>query len=197
MVIGLTGTIGSGKTLVANILKEEFNVRIVDTDSISKEVTKKGTEALRKIKEIWGEEVISNDGELDRKRLGKIIFNSKEDRDKLNKILHPLIFDRMLGIIRETDTKDDLIMVVPLLFETGIKSIFNKVWLVICSEEIIIGRLIKRESISYEEAKLRISSQMPQEEKMKLADVIIDNSFTPDETKKIVVREWKKWKGLK
>lgn len=197
MVLGLTGTICSGKTLVANILRDEFKVRVVDTDLFSREVTKKGTEGLKRIKEIWGGEIIGKDGELNRKKLGEIIFNSKEDRNKLNEILHPLIFQRMYSTIKEVKKDEDLIIEVPLLFETGINAIFDKIWLVVCSEEIIIERLIKRDKISYEQAKLRISSQMPQEEKIKLADVVIDNSLTLDETKKIVVSEWKKWKGLK
>jgi len=189
-IIGLTGGIASGKSTVSNILKfMGFNV--IDADVISREVVEIGKPAYFEIIEHFGRDIIDEDGNINRKKLGSIIFNDDNEREKLNLIVHPYIFAAIKDYI-EKDSESKLIFVdIPLLIEVlddlqfhGIH--FDEIWLVYVDEEIQLKRLMERDSIGKEEAIKRIEAQMPMCLKKKYATRIIDNSGDKNELERKV-----------
>ena len=189
-IIGLTGGIASGKSTVSNILKfMGFNV--IDADVISREVVEIGKPAYFEIIEHFGRDIIDEDGNINRKKLGSIIFNDDNEREKLNLIVHPYIFAAIKDYI-EKDSESKIIFVdIPLLIEVlddlqfhGIH--FDEIWLVYADEEIQLKRLMERDSIGKEEAIKRIEAQMPMCLKKKYATRIIDNSGEKNELERKV-----------
>jgi dephospho-CoA kinase len=127
---GLTGGIATGKTTVANLFREK-GIYIIDADLIAREVVKKGMPAWRMIKEEFGDEILREDGELDRKKLGSIVFSSKEKIQKLNSIVHPFVREKMMEEIeRAISTEKNILLDIPLLFENGIHQWLRPVILV-------------------------------------------------------------------
>lgn len=189
--IGLTGTIASGKSYVADIL-EELGARVVDTDLLAREVVEPGTAGLQMIVERWGEGVLDEQGRLDRKKLADIVFVDEDDRRHLNSIVHPLVFKRIAELIRDVPPDTVVVLVVPLLFESGMDSSMDSVWVVTADEETLIKRMTDRDGFSREEALSRIRAQMPQEEKIKMAQVVIDNGGSQEDTRRQVLAEWNK-----
>jgi dephospho-CoA kinase len=189
---GLTGGIATGKTTVANLFREK-GIYIIDADLIAREVVKKGMPAWRMIKEEFGDEILREDGELDRKKLGSIVFSSKEKIQKLNSIVHPFVRERMMEEIeRAISMEKNILLDIPLLFENGIHQWLRPVILVYAPLEVQIERLMKRDGLSREECEKRIRAQMPIEEKKKLADYIIDNSSDISKTKRQVEEVYEK-----
>lgn len=184
-IIGLTGGIASGKSTVSNILKS-MGFNVIDADVISREVVEIGKPAYFEIVEHFGRDIIDEDGNINRKKLGSIIFNDDNEREKLNLIVHPYIFAAIKDYI-EKDSESKLIFVdIPLLIEVlddlqfhGIH--FDEIWLVYADEEIQLKRLMERDSIGKEEAIKRIEAQMPMCLKKKYATRIIDNSGEKNE----------------
>lgn len=189
---GLTGGIATGKTTVANLFREK-GIYIIDADLIAREVVKKGMPAWRMIKEEFGDEILREDGELDRKKLGSIVFSSKEKIQKLNSIVHPFVRERMMEEIeRAISMEKNILLDIPLLFENGIHQWLRPVILVYAPLEVQIERLMKRDGLSREECEKRIRAQMSIEEKKKLADYIIDNSSDISKTKRQVEEVYEK-----
>lgn len=191
-VIGLTGGIATGKSFVAATL-EKMGAVIVDADLLAREVVQPGAPAFNEIVATFGEEIVGSDGTLDRKTLGRIVFADEAARKKLEQITHPAIIK--LGeerITRERDQGKALVVyVVPLLFEAGLSSSMDEVWVVYCDEETQIRRLRERERIGRDEALRKIMAQMPLKEKLEMADVVIDNSGTLEETERKVGELWR------
>lgn len=186
MIIGLTGGIACGKSTVANILRQK-GVLVIDADEISREITKKGEPAWQEIKEEFGEEVIGPDGEILRKKLAQIVFSNPTKLATLNQITHPRITKQLTEILAEIKAKKSqriIVIEVPLLFECGLQDIFDEVWVVKAPQSVMIERLIKRDSLSKEDALKRISSQMPLTQKAQLADRVIENSGSVNDLKK-------------
>jgi len=186
MIIGLTGGIACGKSTVANILRQK-GILVIDADEISREITKKGKPAWQEIKEEFGEEVIGPDGEILRKKLAQIVFNNPTKLATLNQITHPRITKQLTEILAEIKAKKSqriIVIEVPLLFECGLQDIFDEVWVVKAPQSVMIERLIKRDSLSKEDALKRISSQMPLTQKAQLADRVIENSSSVNDLKK-------------
>lgn len=181
-IIGLTGSISTGKTQVSNYLRDKGE-KVIDADLIAREVV--ALEPVKeKIKEAFGNDIYKND-ELDRKALGEIVFRDKEKRQVLNEIEHPEIYRIILEEIK--NSKGRVFVDIPLLFESQHLNekyglVFDEVWLVYVNREKQIERLAKRDGISKDYALEKINSQLSVEEKKKLADVIIDNSSTLSET---------------
>jgi dephospho-CoA kinase len=189
---GLTGGIATGKTTVANLFREK-GIYIIDADLIAREVVKKGMPAWRMIKEEFGDEILREDGELDRKKLGSIVFSSKEKIQKLNSIVHPFVREKMMEEIeRAISTEKNILLDIPLLFENGIHQWLRPVILVYAPLEVQIERLMKRDGLNREECEKRIRAQMSIEEKKKLADYIIDNSSDISKTKRQVEEVYEK-----
>ena len=181
-VIGLTGSIATGKSQVSNYLKNK-GIKVIDADLIARDVANYKT-VKNKIKREFGDDLYK-DEKLDRKKLAEIIFAKKIHRQKLNSIMHPEIYKK---IKKESDSADGLVFIdIPLLFENEDLNkkyglVFDEIWLVYVDRERQIERLMKRDDISKEYAEEKINSQIPVEEKRKKSDVIIDNSGTLEET---------------
>ena len=191
-IIGLTGSISTGKTQVSNYLRDRGE-KVIDADLIAREVV--DLEPVKeKIKKAFGEDIYKDD-ELDRKALGEIVFRDKEKRQVLNEIEHPEIYRIILEEIK--NSKGRVFVDIPLLFESqhlderyGLD--FDEVWLVYVSRETQVKRLIKRDRISKGYALEKINSQMSVEDKKIMADVIIDNSGSLEETFKQVEENLKR-----
>lgn len=184
MIIGLTGSIASGKSTVSQMLKE-LGYPIVDADLVARQVVEPGSETLEKISEAFGEAVILPDGTLDRKKVGDLIFNSPESRKQLNDIIHPAIRKEMLRqrAAYVAEGHKVVIMDIPLLFESQLQHLADKILVVSVTEENQLKRLIKRNGLAENEAAARISSQLPMAVKEEGADAVIYNNGTIEDTK--------------
>jgi len=176
--VGLTGSIGVGKTFVASVFIE-LGCHVLDADQTAREVVMPGTPGLKALVEAFGDDILATDGTLDRKSLGALIFADQSKRQRLNHILHPFIIARQDEILNGWEAEDpDGIGIVDaaLMIESGGYKRFDKLIVVHCRPEVQLERLMLRDKLSREEALRRINSQMPQEEKQQFADYLIDTS---------------------
>ncbi|MHA6166379.1 dephospho-CoA kinase [Bacillus mojavensis] len=184
LVIGLTGGIASGKSTVANMLIEK-GITVIDADIIAKQAVERGMPAYRQIIDEFGEDILLENGDIDRRKLGALVFTNEQKRLALNSIVHPAVREEMLKRRDESIANQETFVVldIPLLFESKLESLVDKIIVVSVTKELQLGRLIKRNQLTEEEALSRIRSQMPLEEKVSRADNVIDNSGTLEETK--------------
>lgn len=185
-VIGLTGGIGTGKSTVSELL-EIHGFKIVDADVASREAVKKGSEGLAQVKQVFGDEAILENGEMNRKFIGEIVFNDEKKRKALNEIVHPIV--RQIMEEKKAQYLNDgynVIMDIPLLFENNLQDTVDETWLVYASESIQIDRLMERNDLTQEEAKARVYSQISIDKKQRMADHVIDNRGTLLELKQNV-----------
>lgn len=176
-LIGLTGSIGSGKTAAAEYLRS-LGAFIIDADIISREVTEPGTEGARKIAERFGKKVFFSDGSLNRKKLAQIVFTDKDRLKALNDILHPIIIKEMFRQAEERLKQFQdctIVLVAPLLIETGMHKKVDRVWLITAGDETRIARVMRRDGCTREQVKKRLASQMRDEDKVQLAHVVVKN----------------------
>jgi dephospho-CoA kinase len=176
--VGLTGSIGVGKSFVGSVFVQ-LGCRLLDADDTAREVVLPGTEGLKNIVNEFGPEVLQSDGALDRKVLGSIVFANPEKRERLNAILHPRIIERQDEILNAWESDDPhgiAIVDAALMIESGGYKRFDKLIVVHCRPEVQLERLMLRDGLSLAEAQRRIDSQMPQSEKQKFADYLIDTS---------------------
>jgi len=175
--IGITGGIGSGKTEVTNIIREEGYI-VIDADEISRELAKPGGPVLERLNNEIGQHVFSEDGHLDRKALAALMFNDPETLETVNRIFHPEIKRRISDLISiaASENRKAVFISAPLLFESGADKETDEVWLVTADDDIRIKRTAERDGISEKEVSERIRNQMPETEKLKKADVIIENN---------------------
>ena len=176
--VGLTGSIGVGKSFVASVFVE-LGCHVVDADQTAREVVIPGTPGLKALTEVFGEEILNPDGTLDRKQLGAVVFNDESQRQRLNHILHPFIIVRQDEIMNAWEAEDpDGIGIIDaaLMIESGGYKRFDKLIVVHCRPEVQLERLMLRDKLSRDEALRRINSQMSQEEKQKFAHYLIDTS---------------------
>ena len=188
--VGLTGSIGVGKSFVVSIFAE-LGCHVIDADLTAREVVMPGTPGLKALTESFGTEILNADGTLDRKRLGAQIFTDENQRQRLNHILHPFIIARQDEILRNWEAQDPNgigIVDAALMIESGGYKRFDKLIVVHCRPEVQLERLMLRDKLSRAEAERRINSQMPQEEKQKFADYLIDTSDGFDLTRARTVR---------
>ncbi|HNR50956.1 MAG TPA: dephospho-CoA kinase [Deltaproteobacteria bacterium] len=193
VIAGLTGGIATGKSTVASLFAS-FGAAVIDADRIAREVVLRGSPAFDRIVEHFGREILLPDGEIDRDRLGGIIFSDSGQRESLNRIVHPEVFremNRRIGEIKSGNVNRVVICDVPLLIETGMHSVFDDVILVYVPEPLQINRLMEREGIGRDEALRRVRAQMSIEEKKPYASHIIDNSGTRENTAKITLEVYR------
>lgn len=173
MKIGLTGSIACGKSTVSAYLKT-LGYPVVDADAISRALTAPGGMALPLLREAFGDGIF--DGEvLSRPRLSTLVFSDAQARERLNALLHPLIIKAMTASLCAQDTPGGLVFGdVPLLFECGLSPLFDRVWVVHCRRQTQIDRLFTRDGLDAAQAAQRVDTQMPLDEKMRLADALID-----------------------
>ena len=176
--VGLTGSIAVGKSFVASIFSD-LGCHVLDADETAREVVLPGSAGLAAVAEAFGNDVLNPDGTLNRQQVGEIVFADEEKRQQLNHILHPFIIARQDEIMREWEREDpDGIGIIDaaLMIESGGYRRFDKLIVVHCRPEVQLERLMLRNKLSRDEAQARIDAQMPQAEKQKYADFLIDTS---------------------
>lgn len=184
LVVGLTGGIASGKSTVSNMLKE-MNITVIDADVESRLAVQCGEPAYTQIVSSFGPKILLPNGEIDRQKLGSIIFHNEQKRRLLNQIVHPEVRRRMNLKKDAAVTKGEklIILDIPLLFESKLTNMVDQTLLVFVERSIQLTRLMSRSHLSKDEAEARIQSQMPLFEKISLADIVINNNGTLAETK--------------
>ena len=190
--IGLTGSIATGKSTVTNMLKE-LGAFVIDCDKTARDVVAPGTRGLAKIEEVFGKDAVAADGSMDRVYIGDLVFRNPGMKKRLENILFPLIFEaldeELLRLEREGATPV-VFLDMPLLYEVKYDSYVDEVWLVSVPFEVQLSRLMKRNGYTKEEALLRIHSQISVDKKKSLAQQVIDNSGTLEDTKEQVRSLW-------
>ncbi|KKB37618.1 dephospho-CoA kinase [Bacillus thermotolerans] len=194
VIIGLTGSIASGKSTVSRLL-QELGYTIVDADVAARKVVEPGQPALQQIAEAFGEGILLPDGSLDRAKLGERIFNNEEERKKLNNIIHPAVRQFMKDEKEAAIEagKQTIIMDIPLLYESKLTWMVGKVIVVYVDKDTQLQRLMARNQLDEDAAKARIASQLPLAEKAAQADAVIDNNGTIEETKEQLLRILRDW----
>jgi dephospho-CoA kinase len=185
-IIGLTGGIAMGKTLISDYLAKTHYLPVLDTDLYARDAVIPGAAVLDTITDRYGIGILLPNGTLNRQRLGEIIFNSSAERLWVEQCIHPYVRDRLMEAMQTSPLNDPdrspiVIMVIPLLFEARMTDLVTEIWVVTCPRELQIRRLMARDRLSQEEAQIRIDSQMPIEKKIAHADVVLENSSTPEE----------------
>ena len=197
IVAGLTGGIATGKSTVSAIF-ESAGAIIVDADHIAREVVRKEMPAWHKIVEHFGRDILLPGGEINRPMLGDIVFNNPVKKEILNDIVHPFVkaeTRKRLNQVKRAAPKAVVILDVPLLIESGMHKGLSEVIVVYAPEHIQLQRLKKRDHLSQTEALARIRSQMPIEEKKKLASIVIDNTGIKDKTRAATLDIYQYLKG--
>ena len=195
LILGVTGTIASGKSTVAKELARR-GATVLDADQLAREVVESGSSVLKKLVKLFGMEILQQDGNLDRDRLGQMVFADVKVRAMLNQIMHPEIAKKSVEQLQQLQNNPDLPLIVyeaPLLFEVGAESRVDKVLVVKIDPEEQLKRLMSRDGLSEERAQQRMSSQMTQQQKLERADYIIDNSGSLAETKQQIDALWPQW----
>lgn len=184
MVIGITGGIGSGKSVVTSLLRDKFDAAVIDTDTIGHEVMEIGKSAYKKVVEIFGNKVIAEDGSIDRKKLGSLVFDNRELLCKLNDIIHPAVEAEVDKRIAEFTQKKYkyIALETALLIKVGYNRKCDKVWFVYADKDIRLKRLYDNRGIDKGKAGKIFESQNTEEEFRQIADDVIDNSGSEAET---------------
>jgi len=198
ILVGLTGGIGSGKSLVAQIFKR-LGACLIDADELAHQAIAPGTYAYQAIRDTFGPEILKDDQTVDRQRLGEIVFEDAEKRQWLNSIVHPKVFieqERLTKEITEKDPKAVIIFDVALLIETRAHELMDKVILVTVDRRTQIKRLMERDGLSREEARKRIASQAPTSQKKRYADYLIDGTRPLEVVEREVEKIYEELKSL-
>jgi len=192
-VIGLTGGIGSGKSTVSRFLKE-LGAVIIDADKVGHEALKPDTEAWRQVVASFGTGILKPNREIDRKKLGKIVFGNPEALARLNQIIHPPMYQLVKAQIEEYRRQGVKVVVleVPLLIEAGWTSLVDEVWVTVAPEPTVVRRLKEKVGLSEPESMARIRSQLSSPERVKHADVVIDTDCRLGELREKVKEQWQR-----
>jgi dephospho-CoA kinase len=192
LIVGLTGGIGSGKSIVAEMFKDE-GAYVIDFDFLARLVVEPGKAAWRDIIAYFGTEILNPDKTLNRSALAEIVFSDQKSRKALEKFTHPRIFEErntLVNAIKEKDPSSIVIIDIPLLFELSFKEKFDKVILVYVCRDVQLKRMMERDGLKRQEAEKRLQAQLPIDEKRSLADCIINNEGslenTRDQVRKII-----------
>jgi len=186
--IGLTGGIGTGKTAISNYLTDTYKFPILDADIYAREAVHPGSPILNSIVERYGVLILLPDGNLNRSELGNIIFCNASERQWLEQQIHPYVRRRFVeatqiciaALSQVSQNTLTFVLVVPLLFEAQMTDLCTEIWVVYCSPEVQLERLMQRDGLSCDRASARINAQMPIAQKCQKADVVLDNSSTLD-----------------
>jgi dephospho-CoA kinase len=176
-VIGLTGGIACGKSSAGVILRK-LGVKVIDADEIAHRIYLPGTSGFAKVIGEFGPDILDTNGQINRKRLGEIVFQSPEARFKLEGITHPIIIQEVNALIDAAKTENCplLVVEVPLLFEAGLEEMFDYIWVISAHPDVQLKRLMKRNHLTPEEAAARLAAQLPLSDKEGKADVIVYNN---------------------
>lgn len=190
--IGLTGGIGTGKSLVTQFLAEQGAV-VVNADLLGHQAYLPGTLGFDQVVAAFGDEIVGNDGHVDRKKLGPIVFADPKQMERLNGIMHPIIRGLIEGRLDEMYREGEKVSVVEaaVLIEAGWKPVFDEIWVVTANVEEIVSRLQSRNGLTREDAQRRIDSQISSDDRASQGDILLDNNGTVEELKDKVNNLWK------
>lgn len=186
-IIGLTGGIASGKSTAVKIFKQ-CNIPVCDTDVLARKVVEKGTVGLDKIVAAFGADVLDTTGELNRKKLGDMVFHNGNQRALLNEIVHPLIFEEIERFKQQFHEESVVVIDMPLLFEVGYDNRVDEILLIAVAIDVQKARLQSRDNLTLEAVDSRIAAQLPLKEKLKKAHVVIENNGTVEAFEKEILR---------
>jgi dephospho-CoA kinase len=189
-LIGLTGNIATGKSAVLNMLRR-LGARVIDADTLVHHLMVEGTPVWQAVLDEFGEVILGPEGEIDRGKLGAVVFADAGALKKLEAIVHPAVTARVDELIRQAAEPVVVVEAIKLI-EAGWHRTYDALWVVTCPREQQLERLMRVRKLSREEALLRIEAQPPQEDKVALADVVIDNSGSLKETREQVERAWER-----
>ncbi|MBV9215554.1 MAG: dephospho-CoA kinase [Acidobacteria bacterium] len=196
--VGLTGSIAVGKSFVCSVMRE-LGLHVLDADQAAREVVAKGSPGLVRVVEAFGVGIVDGHGELDRKKMAAIVFADEQKRLLLNSIIHPLVIEKQnewIGSIAQEDPGGIAVVDAALMIESGGYKRFDKLIVVWCEPEIQLERLMRRENLSRSDAAKRIGAQMPQDEKKRFANYLIDTSGSIEESRKRTERVVEKLRSL-
>lgn len=191
MVIGLTGGIGTGKSEAARYMVA-LGAELIDADVVGHEAYRPDAEAWRQVVQAFGEGILGEDNEIDRRKLGAIVFSEPEKLARLNGIMHPLMVGMVQQKIEAHRRHGEKVVVVEaaLLFEAGWDSLVHEVWVTDSSVEMVVGRVAQRNGMTEEDARRRVDSQMSRQERLERADYVIDNSSDVDAMRRAIDELW-------
>lgn len=192
-VIGLTGGIGSGKSTVARFLAE-LGAVVIDADQLGHEALSPGTGGWREVVAAFGRHILAPSGEIDRERLGEVVFRHPQSRERLNRIMHPRILEMVKAKVEEYRRQGAKVVVleVPLLIEAGWNFLADEVWVTLAPEATVLSRLRGRAGFSEEQSLRRIRSQLSPDERIKHADAVINTDCSLEELRKKVEELWER-----
>lgn len=192
-IIGLTGGIGSGKSTIASWFRE-WHIPVIDGDKLAREVVNPGSPVLSILADAFGKEILSEEGTLKRRQLGQIVFQDKAKISRLNQIMHPAIWHLVESRLKACKDAGEKLAVLdmPLLIEAGWQSRVDSVWVVYVSTEVQISRVMKRDGLKRSQVMAIMQNQIPVEEKLSYADVIINNEGSEENTRRQVLQELSK-----
>ena len=181
--IGITGNIAAGKSLVEDFIKNS-GYKVIDADAICHVALENNPKIIKSIQTLFKNHDILEDGQLCRKKIGKIVFSNHKYKKELEKILHPFVREEIERFFEANKSEELVFVSAALLFEANLQDIFDKIIFVSASDEMRLERLKKRNNLTTAEAKMRLNAQKPQDEKIKLADFVLENNFSTDVLKK-------------
>ena len=173
--IGLTGGIATGKSSAARLLEQHHGLPVLDADLYARQALEPGQPASEAVLERFGPVVVSSSGVVDRRALGAIVFNNQDERRWLEQLVHPIVRQRFDQELVQLDTNPAVVLMIPLLFESGLEALCSETWLVDCDESQQLQRLMARDQLNEAEAQARMNAQWPLARKRPLADVLISN----------------------
>ncbi|ENH97063.1 dephospho-CoA kinase [Gracilibacillus halophilus YIM-C55.5] len=194
MIIGLTGNIASGKSTVSEMC-QKWHIPVIDADKIAHQIVEPQELAYQPIIDAFGEDIVKQDGWIDRKKLGRIVFGNDQARQTLNQITHPAIRKKMQEQKQQLLDQGHraIVLDIPLLFENQLTYMVDRTLVVYTERSIQLQRLMARNQFTKEEAEKRMNAQMDQEKKKERADAVVDNSGTIGETEKQLVEILRQW----
>ena len=191
MKVGLTGGIASGKSTVTEIL-ESLGAKIIDADKVAHQLMEPKKELWQKIIDAFGQKILTENEEIDRDKLGNLIFNDSQKKKKIDQLSHPIIISEIESRLETLEQDNQIIIAdIPLLIEADLMDLFQEVWVVYVKKEIQINRLMNRDNIDRKQAVAKIESQMSLKEKKKYADRIINNNGSVSQLEKQVKKIWR------
>jgi dephospho-CoA kinase len=185
MRIGLTGGIASGKSTVSGMLRE-LGAVVIDADQLAREVVARGTPGLAAVVAEFGDQLLTPDGELDRPRMGELVFGDEDARKRLEAIIHPLVFERIVEIEAGTGPDDVVVHDIPLLAESGRADTFDAVIVVDAPTEVQVERMVRDRGWSEADARSRIAAQASREDRLAIASYVVENTGTLEDLRQRV-----------
>jgi dephospho-CoA kinase len=193
MVIGVTGGIGSGKSTVTRLLAE-FGAIVIDADRVGHDVYEPGTKGWESVVEEFGRGIIADNGKIDRGKLGALVFADPQRLARLNQLVHPLIGGEILRRIEEQRTRggnQPIVVEAAVMIEAGWHSLVDEVWVVVANREAVLSRIGQQRGLNGKAAVARINAQISDTERCRHADIVIDNSGTPEDLRRKLEEIWK------